>query len=154
MRKNDMKAEELLKKYGMGKHPENGYYLETHYKHIGEGRPASGSIYYYLEPNVISEFHKIDCDEYWIYNAGSPLEIWLYDENGKLEIKKLGLSDGDPNIYIKKGTTFAARHSEKTSEGTFITCITVPRFSPAGFTLYTRSEITEKYPESEKFYKR
>lgn len=148
-----MTADELMKRMGMRPHEENGAYIEKHYTHSGEDRAASGSIYYYVAADEYSEFHTIDCDEYWCYAAGSALEVWIIDICGRLSIRQLGIGDGcDPMIYIPKGAVFASRHRKGCTDGTFLSCITVPRFDYKGFTVLSKDEMLEKYPETEEFY--
>ena len=148
-------AEELMKQYGLSDHVENGAFLECHYESSEEGRPSSGSIYYYVSPDEYTKFHYIDCDEYWCYIKGSPLELWMIDEDGKVSREKLGIEAGcKPLLYFKKGVKFASRHFRKEEEGTFLSCITVPRFSDKGFTLCEDGEILRDYPETEEFFKK
>lgn len=149
-----MKASEIAKRFGMKVHEENGLFVETHYKHSGEGRPLSGSIYYYVNPGERTEFHRIDCDEYWIYNAGSTLELWVIDPEGNFQIKKCGITeDAQPNIYIAKGSIFGSRQVSDQYDGTLVTAITVPRFKYEGFELFTKEEIVKKYPVLADFWK-
>lgn len=148
-----MISEELAKRFGMNEHEENGLFVECHYKHVGEGRPASGCIYYYVGADEKTEFHRIDCDEYWSYNAGSTLEVWLIMPDGKMKISKCGITDdAEPTIYVPKGTIFAGRHAEGTNEGTFLTCITVPRFKYEGFELFSKDQILGQYPQLSAFF--
>lgn len=150
---NKMTAEELCLKYSMSEHIENGFFFENHYISEYPGRPASGSIYYYVAPDEKTMFHSIDCDEYWIYNLGSSLDVWLIDKDGSCKVHTLGVSDGcDPVLYIKSGTIFASRHSFSCSEGTFVTCITVPRFEYSGFKLYENKYILDKFPQVRDFF--
>ncbi|GEM_PF-3984084 len=149
-----VRAEDLLNRYDMPRHIENGSYIERHYKDTESPRPASGSIYYYVAPDEITKFHSIDCDEYWCYTAGSPLELCMISPEGEISFSVLGTEQGcEPLIYFKKGVIFASRHPKKEQEGTFLTCITVPRFCPEGFTLYEDAEILGLYPELEDFFK-
>lgn len=142
-----MNTEELAKSFGMKVHEEKGLFVEKHYEHNGNGRPASGSIYYYVDKNEKTEFHRIDCDEYWCYNAGSTIELWIIYPDGKMIIKKCGITEGaEPSVFVPKGAIFASRHSNNTNEGTFITAITVPRFKYEGFELFQKEEIIKKYP--------
>jgi len=146
-------AEELLERYNMSAHVENGSFLERHYISREPGRPASGSIYYYVSPDEITKFHYIDCDEYWCYIAGSPLEIWQISPEGEISTSMLGTEVGcDPLIYLKKGVKFASRHPVKEQEGTFLTCITVPRFRDEGFTLCNDEDIIRDYPKTAEFF--
>lgn len=148
-----MTAESLMKRFSMAEHPENGAYVEKHYLHTGRGRPASGMIYYFVAAGERTEFHVIDCDEYWCYTAGSPLEIWCVDEEGTLTVKLLGIGeDCEPGIFLRHGVIFASRHPAGAGEGTFLCCITVPRFRYEGFTLIPEEIMTEKYPGTAAFF--
>lgn len=148
-----MTARELMQRYAMAEHVENGMYLERHYVDEGTERPASGSIYYYVAPGEKTEFHVIDCDEYWCYVEGEPLELWLVDEKGGLERKMLGVEEGcEPFVYVRKGLIFASRHLNPAGDGCFLICLTVPRFRSEGFTLLTEEEITEKCPAVREFF--
>lgn len=148
-----MSAEELMKRFKLKKHEENGFYIEKHYKNKESERAKSGSIYYYVSPNELTKFHKIDCDEYWCYIEGSPLEIWQIDLKGNIIKSKLGKEENcEPLIYIKKGNIFASKHYKKEIEGTFLTCITVPRFDYSKFELFEKLEIINKYPQIKEFF--
>lgn len=143
-----MTAEELAKRFDMQIHAENGSFCECHYIHEGEGRARSGSIYYYVGPTERTKFHRIDCDEYWNFVAGTTLLVYLLQEDGSSTMRKLGVEAGaEPLIYVPKGTIFASKHACPTTEGTFITCITVPRFTYDGFTLISDEDMLAKYPQ-------
>lgn len=136
-----MKAKDLIKMYSMKDHEENGMFIELNEeKDTGEYRPTSGCIYYYVAEKERTKFHKIDCDEYWVYNAGSDIEICIICENGEVEFKKLGLGENkNLSVLIKKGSIFASKVLG-VDDGTLITCITIPRFRYSGFKLYEDSE--------------
>lgn len=148
-----MTAEELMGRFSMEKHIENGAFTERHYAHNGAGRPASGSIYYYVAPGEATQFHRIDCDEYWCFNLGSPLEVWQLAPDGALTVTTLGAdADCEPLVYISRGTVFAARNRAGGTEGTFLTCITVPRFSYDGFELISEDDMRAIFPASARFF--
>lgn len=149
-----MKASELMKKYNMGQHVENGAYVEKHYISDEPGRAASGSIYYYVAPGEKTEFHRIDCDEYWCHNAGADIEVWSFTPEGALKKYVLGTSeDAEPFVFLKRGEIFASRLSAQSTDGAFITCITVPRFTYEGFEMIEKAEMLERYPRSADFWK-
>ncbi len=146
-------AECLLKRFALFRHVENGAFVECHYPSTEEGRPASGSIYYYVAPNEYTKFHEIDCDEYWCYIKGSPLEIWQIDKEGKITISKLGIEEGcNPLMFFKSGVKFASKRFRNEEEGTFLSCITVPRYMDQGFILYEDEEIMRMYPKTKDFF--
>ena len=148
-----MNTYDLAKRFGMKVHEEKGLFVEKHYENKSSKRAASGSIYYFVDKNEKTDFHRIDCDEYWCYNAGSTLELWIINIDGKLSIRKCGITeDAEPNIYIPKGSIFASRHSVNSNDGTFVTAITVPRFKYEGFELFTKDEIIKKYPFISNFW--
>lgn len=148
-----MKAEDLVRQYRMLPHEENGFYLERHYEAEGEARPASGSIYYYLGPTDESQFHVIDCDEYWVHSAGTPLVIWKISPEGVVSRSMLGVGLGlEPLVHIPAGTIFGAKHLPEAEDGAFVSCITVPRFQYAGWRLVPEEEIRTKYPEAAGFF--
>lgn len=148
-----MDIETLAKNMGLKPHPEKGLFLEQHYVNDSKDRAKSGCIYYYVGSDEKTKFHKIDCDEYWIYNGGSAIEVWIITDRGKINVELLGTDTGcKPAVYIKKGWIFASKHSKGCSYGTFITCITVPRFDKDGFEMYEDKHILSKYPKIKEFY--
>lgn len=79
--------------------------------------------------------------------------MWIFDENGKLRKSLLGIGDGaEPMLLIRKGEIFASRSSKDNTDGTFITCITVPKFTYDGFELFDREKMLEMFPETADFY--
>lgn len=148
-----MEIQKLTEKYNMKPHEENGSYSECNYQFSEEGRAPSGSAYFYTPPGETTLFHRIDCDEYWSYNAGSSLEVWIVFPDGTLEIKKLGTDeDAEPLLFFPKGVVFGSRSLDKNGEGTFFSCVTVPRFSYDGFELVEKGEVTELCPDAERFW--
>ena len=148
-----MRAIDLAGRFDITKHPENGSFKEYHYESTEGGRAGSGSIVYYVGPEEKTEFHVIDCDEYWCYSEGADLEIWIIDEEHKLRIEKLGVEEGSmPFVYVKKGSIFASKHGSNASDGTFLVCITVPRFSYDGFRLVEKEEAVEYCPDVIRFF--
>ena len=146
-----MNAQELSRRYGMKPHEENGQYIERHYEYTGEGRAPSGQIYYYVAAGERTAFHVIDCDEYFCWHAGDPLELWLVDEQGKLTIRMLGVENGcEPVWRMRKGIIFGGIN--RGAEGSFVSCITVPRFTYKGFRLVGQEEITALCPETAAFF--
>lgn len=148
-----MKAKDFIAKYAMDRHIENGVFIEKHYASDAEGRAESGSILYYVSPGEYTQFHRIDCDEYWCFNAGSSVEIWSFEENGNLRKLQLGISENaEAFVFLRRGEIFASRLAPDAEDGTLITCITVPRFSYSGFELIEKEKMLERYPQSADFW--
>ena len=148
-----MTANELMKRYNMQDHVEHGAFLERHYAAPITERALSGLMYYYVAPGERTQFHRIDCDEYWCYAAGAPLELWMLEENGRLSTAVLGVEDGcEPVIFVMKGLIFAAKSLSRGEDGTFLSCITVPRFSADALELFSEDDILARCPEVCRFY--
>lgn len=148
-----MRADELKERYRMQGHEENGLYLEKHYPFQGDGRASSGSSLFYVEKGERTLFHRIDCDEYWCYHAGGTLEIWSVSPEGILTKSLFGVEKGaEPFIYFPKGVSFASKSMPDAEDGTFFSCITVPRFSYSGFTLVSREEICSLCRDTKAFF--
>ena len=95
----------------------------------------------------------IDCDEYWCYTEGAPLDVWTVSPDGSVAVHRLGVAEGcEPLLYVPQGVIFASRHSAGCTEGTFLTCITVPRFTYEGFTMFTKAEMLARFPETAAFF--
>ena len=141
-----MRKDELKNKYNLEKHPEGGWFSEVYTcLDTSGGRALAGSIYFLLDGEEISHFHRIDCDEVWYFHEGCGLKITvIYNE--KIYTLLLGMgSDEYPMAVIPKGAVFAAENVDH--EGyTFMSCMTAPKFSYEGFELMTRSQLFSECP--------
>ena len=148
-------VDKLPEKYRMIPHEENGLFCYMRYAHTSEKRASSGSILYYLGAEEHSMFHSIDCDEFWAYNEGETLEIWIIYPDEGFSVVRLGTGDGDtPLAFIPKGSIFACRHAKGSAEGTLISAITVPGYVEAhSNTIYKREDMTSRFPFLEDFWK-
>ena len=69
-------------------------------------------------------------------------------------IRRLGIEDGaEPCLLLKAGVVFGARHLSGAEDGTFVSCVTVPRFSYDNYRILPKEEMLEKYPASAAFYR-
>lgn len=115
-------ADYWIKKLELKKHPEGGWYREIYRSKeripkqslpnnfTGE-RNISTSIYYLLEGNDISAFHRIKSDEIWHYYTGSSAIELITIQNNKI-VKYLIGSNADAGqhfqVVVSKNTWFAA----------------------------------------------
>ncbi|MBI9066712.1 MAG: cupin domain-containing protein [Salinivirgaceae bacterium] len=78
-------GEYWIEKLKLEAHPEGGYFKRTYCSNIemqvSENKRYSASmIYYLLNKSDKSHFHRLKSDEIWIYQKGSPIEIFIIDE--------------------------------------------------------------------------
>ena len=139
-------------------HPEGGYYRELyrsdeiipkdalHERFNGE-RALSTSIYYLLEGNQFSAFHKIKSDEIWHFYDGCSINLILIFRDGSVKNLKLGITENEtPQIIIPKNTWFAAHPIDKKSYS-LVGCTVSPGFDFNDFELAERDKLIKIFPQ-------
>lgn len=80
----DLGAREIIRLLDLEPHPEGGWYRQTFADTATVGdRPASTAIYYLLEAEQMSAWHRVDAIEIWHYHAGAPLSLTLSPPDGR-----------------------------------------------------------------------
>lgn len=112
----------------------------------------STSIYFLLEKNQFSAFHKIASDELWHFYFGDTLIIYEIDAlTTKLTEHKLGNNPEAGESFqtiIKAGNWFASRVANE-SEYALVGCTVSPGFDFEDFELAERNALIKKYPQHE-----
>jgi predicted cupin superfamily sugar epimerase len=149
-------------------HPEGGFFKEVYRSDEiigGECLPSrynmkehsySTSIYFLLDGNRISRFHKLQSDEIWYFHSGSRGIIYILDKAGNLITRYLGMNikNGDAlQLIINKDSWFAAEVEDKTS---FLLagCMVSPGFDFDDFKLAERNELLKIFPDHEELIKK
>ncbi len=141
-------------------HPEGGYYRETYRSELSIPRDAlppqfagprlvSTAIYFLLENNNFSAFHRLRSDELWHFYAGTPITVHVIEPDGSYCGIQLG---GDPDAgevlqeVVKAGRWFASEVRDATSFA-LAGCTVAPGFDFADFELGKRSDLVKLYPQ-------
>ena len=129
----DLGANEIIRLLHMQPHPEGGHYAET-FRSSGEGRASSTAIYYLLQADEVSAWHRVDADEHWLWHAGGPLALTLSPADGK------GASGHTLGPDLRAGQrpqlTVPADHwqtAESLGAWSLVSCIVAPGFEFSGF---------------------
>lgn len=148
-----MDTNEIIQHLQLLPHPEGGYFRETYRSaemlttSAGNSRNVSTAIYYLLEDEDKSHFHRIRSDEIWHFHGKDPLEI-LIIEQAELSIKTLGnkLAQGEvPQVVVPAGCWFAAR--VKNGSGySLVSCTVAPGFDYLDFELGTKEHLIREFP--------
>lgn len=142
-------AEYFINKLGLLPHIEGGYYKEIYRSALTTGdRSLCTTIYFLLQGEQVSHFHQLTADEIWFFHYGDALLVHQIDAAGNLTAQKLGnkLDEGEtPQLLIPAGSIFA---SEMTNKNSFVlvSCMVSPGFEFDDFKLFSKAELTEKYP--------
>jgi len=155
-------ADYWIEKLQLQKHPEGGWYKEVYRSEemiqasalpssFSGDRSISTSIYYLLEGEDFSAFHRIKSDELWhFYTGNSAIEI-ISIEKGKIKRQFLGDNPQENQsfqVVVHKNTWFAARLINK--EGFALAgCTVSPGFYFDDFEM-ANQELIRQNPELEK----
>ncbi|HKX09584.1 MAG TPA: cupin domain-containing protein [Stellaceae bacterium] len=129
-------AEAVIRRLGLVRHPEGGWYRETFRdtRAVG-GRAASTAIYYLLQAGEVSRWHRIDTVEIWHWHGGAPLCLTLSADGRASEKLLLGPDVGageEPQRIVPAGVWQTAR---SLGAWTLTGCTVAPGFEFAGFEL-------------------
>ncbi len=150
-------AKYWIEKLELLPHPESGYYKEV-YRSTEEVvaellplqrtgiRSINTAIYYLLEKEIFSAFHRIKSDEIWHFYDGKSIVIYVIDKKGKLE--ELLLDKNNPMQIVPKNTWFAAELKDKNSFA-LVGCTVAPGFDFEDFEMGERSRLLSEYPDHE-----
>lgn len=134
-------AQNLIEQLGLAAHPEGGWYRETWRAAPGpDGRAAGTAIIFLLRAGEASHWHRVDAAELWLWQAGDPVEL------------RLAASDAGPVRSVILGADVAAGQQlqglvaphewqaarpcgEAVHGYSLVSCVVVPGFDFAGFTL-------------------
>jgi predicted cupin superfamily sugar epimerase len=153
----------LIDLYGLQPHPEGGWYRQT-YKSSGRipaialpekfdgSRVFSTAIYFLLQRNEFSAFHRIKSDECWHFYSGDPLLIYVIKTDGELEIISLGndIENGQLFQYVVPANSWFASKPAPGSNWSFVGCTVSPGFEFSDFELAKSLSLTQEYPQHEK----
>lgn len=149
-----MTKDELIQRFQLLPHPEGGYYRELWRSQeeveSNKGpRKAGTSIYFMLESENFSAFHRLKSDEIWYFHQGSPAVVHLIDPAGNYSQQIIGPGNSGEvhwQIILPAGTWFAAETLEENSY-TFISCSVFPGFEFTDFELAVNGDLSKKFPE-------
>ena len=158
-----LSAKDYIELLSLENHPEGGYFssyyrasdqvitLDARYNTGDKHRPSGTSIYFLLEKQNFSAWHRLKSDEVWhYYDGGSPIDIHIIDQNGKLTTHCLG----NPNmtehasfqLLIHSGCWFAAEVRDQESFA-LVGCTVSPGFEYCDFELGDRENLIHQYPD-------
>ncbi|WEK47944.1 MAG: cupin domain-containing protein [Candidatus Andeanibacterium colombiense] len=134
-------ANRIIERLQLQPHPEGGWYRETWRADAANGERAGGTaIHFLLEAGQRSHWHKVDAAEIWLFHAGDPLRLSLSaGEAGPVRGVVLGsdvLAGHAVQHVVLPGEWQAAEPGPVAQFGySLVSCVVVPGFDFAGFTL-------------------
>ena len=162
-----MKSEEIIEKFKLKAHPEGGYFYENyrssgkvHSPDLWDGaegfRNYSTGIYFLLDKNQFSAFHRIKQDEMWHFYAGSTLLLHMINKDGNYKLVKIGnnIKDGQFFQYVVPAGTWFSSEVEDKNSFSFCGCTVSPGFDFRDFEMPKRKKLLSKFPNQQKIISR
>jgi len=137
-------------------HPEGGYYRETYRAseriakdhlppRFGGERRLSTAIYFLLVGDQVSCLHRIKSDEVWHFYTGTPLDLFVIGDDGRLTTHRLG-PDGPFQALVPAGSWYGAAPSDGTGWA-LLGGTVAPGFDFADFELGDRAVLLRAFPQ-------
>ncbi|MCZ7603441.1 MAG: cupin domain-containing protein [Melioribacteraceae bacterium] len=159
-------ASTLVEKLELQRHPEGGYFKEVYRsdefikveglpERYSSERCFSTSIYYMLEGEQFSAFHKLQSDETWHFYLGSPIVLHLISSEGDYSKIILGQNITEDEILqytIPRETWFAAEVKDKNTYS-LVCCTVSPGFDFADFEMGDRKTLLDKFQQHQNLIK-
>lgn len=150
----------IIEKLELLPHPEGGYFKEVYRsneiiknKDLPErfegDRNFGTSIYYLLEKEQFSTFHRLKSDETWHFYYGSPILIHIIDETGNYKKIILGNEITNNEVFqftVLRNCWFAAEVLNKNSFS-LIGATVAPGFDFSDFEMGKAEELISKFPD-------
>lgn len=141
-----------IEKLQMTAHPEGGFYKETYRSDAQIETPSglrniSTAIYFLLQNEQKSHFHRIKSDEQWFHHLGETLEI-SYIFNNQLHQIYLGNNPENGEVLqatIPANTWFASRLKSGSGFG-LVSCTVAPGFDFNDFEMAEKADLLSHYP--------
>ena len=144
-----MEAKEVIDYLGLVPHLEGGFFKRVF---CSENKSEDdnflmSSIYYLLEKDDFSAFHRLGSVEVWFFHIGEPINIYLLNNDGRIETHSLSSQIGDKfQLSIEPNTWFAADIPSK-KDFSLLSCVVSPEFSFSNFELAKREDLLEEFPQ-------
>jgi len=149
-----------IEKLELQPHPEGGYFRQTYRAEtmiaraalpagFAGDRAASTAIYFLLEGDNFSAFHRLQSDEVWHFYAGSPLLVHVIDPADSHSYLRLGNDPDAGQVFqavVRAGCWFAS-HVEDWKSWALVGCTVAPGLDFADFEMANRESILQEHSQ-------
>lgn len=127
-------AAEVIRALELQPHPEGGHYRETWRDRPDTGDRGSGTaILFLLRDDELSDWHRVDADELWIWQAGAHLVLTTSPDGHDAEARHLG-----PDLGMRQSLQLLVPRGHwqtavSLGRWTLVSCVVAPAFRFEGF---------------------
>lgn len=154
------RARSWIERLKLEAHPEGGYFRQTYRSDLvitrealaagfTGARAASTAIYFLLEGETFSAFHRLRSDEVWHFYVGAPLVVDVIAPSGARSAILLGndLEAGQVLQAVVPAGCWFASHVADWKSFAVVGCTVAPGFDFEDFEMGKRAELVAKYPQ-------
>lgn len=148
---------DIIALLGLQRHPEGGWYRRVYQSDakLPGGQSCGSAIYYLLEEEDFSAFHRLEQDELLHHYIGAALDVHQF-RDGQYVCATLGvdLATGQrPQLALSAGTVYAI--VPRASQGwALIGCTVCPEFRFETFAMPPAEELLRAYPAQRELIER
>jgi uncharacterized protein len=152
----DKDAKHWIDELHLKEHPAGGYFVETYrsenFVNLPEydgSRNICSAIYYLLEGDQFSAFHKLESDELLHFYDGSSMTLHIIESDGRLNEIRLGPDIDNKELFqaaVKSGFWFAASINNHNSYS-LVGCTVSPGFDHKDWKLGDMEALAKEYPQ-------
>lgn len=155
-----LSASYWIDKLALDPHPEGGFYRQTYQSTLllphtalpagfGGDRSASTAIYFLLEGDNFSAFHRIPADEMWHFYTGDPLSVHVLDGDGEYRELRLGPEPDRGECFqcVVPGDCWFASSLTAPHGFALVGCTVSPGFDFVDFAMADRADLIAAYPQ-------
>src|SRR6204780_3241216 len=149
-----------IEKLQLEAHPEGRYFRQTYKADVmvakevlpagfAGDRAVSTAIYFLLERENFSAFHRLRSDELWHFYAGDPLVVHVIEPEGKYSRILLGrdLEAGQVLQAVVRAGCWFASHVADWKSFAVVGCTVAPGFEFQDFEMGKREDLDGEYPQ-------
>jgi predicted cupin superfamily sugar epimerase len=156
-----------IEKLKLEPHPEGGYFRQTYVSDLVIGREslptaftgaraASTTIFFLLEGENFSVFHRLRSDEMWHFYAGNALQVHVIESSGRSFTIRLGSDPERGQVFqavVKAGCWFGS-HVANWKGWALVGCTVAPGFDFEDFEMGKRAKLLRLYPQHRELIER
>ena len=144
----------IIKHYQLQRLPVEGTLFTNTYRSVLEnedGSPVCTAMIglYSDEPQSLSCFHRLTCDEIWHFYSGDPLVLVLLHPDSSSEEIVMGtdFGNGERVQFVIPARVWQAGYLKKGGRYALFGCTCAPGFTSASFEAGRAEELTAQYPD-------
>jgi predicted cupin superfamily sugar epimerase len=156
-----------IEKLGLERHPEGGYFRQTYKADLvlppaslggdfGGARAVSTAIYFLLEGDNFSAFHRLRSDELWHFYYGDALAVHVIGTDGNYSRIEMGRDADAGEVFqsvVKAGCWFASEVRGQRGYA-LAGCTVAPGFEFEDFEMAERDKLLRSYPQHREIIQR